>query len=416
VERTEDRNKIIISNSDIIEVDKNDDKIYFMNDQPINTTDNELEKFRVTNAIHEIVNKFAISQYENTVILTGAGSSILKLNNTEESLIKEEDGTIPQYSGKTMYELKVAIKDALSSNDTFNLNELSNISKYNIDDEDDKFNLEDLLSRVTISRDFIDDTDKYLRTVKTIESKIRELCILRKCKFHKHNEFLNKLSTRRKSQNRVKIFTTNYDTLFEQAALSEGFILVDGFSYDTERRFNSTYFDYDFVIRGENKITDEPIYVDKVIHLHKLHGSVDWVKENENIKKVANTKDSDALMIFPTSGKFEQSYTKPYFELFSRFQIELRKKNTLLIVIGFSFGDKHIKSMVLDAMVNNPHLMILIVSPDINTNSNYNEFIERANNYSNIMLYNAKFNDFVDSYKKQKAYSLNLFNEDETYV
>ncbi len=402
----EDRIKILISNRDIIEYCENEKSYYFNNEKYISENNSE---FKPISIINEIVNRFASAQYDNTIILAGAGTSITIL--TPEEINDLDIDTSFNYSGKTMKEISSEIKKYLDlRKDLFSIEDLISLSKYNKRYTDTDFNLEDLLSKLILADSFIEtcDKEKYDLTIKEINNLIKQLCDITLCKFHKYTEFINKLTSRRNSHNRIKIFTTNYDTLFEQAALKENFILIDGFSFDTEKLFNNIYFDYDVIIRGDNKITDERLYVDKVFHLYKLHGSIDWTNDVDKIKKISK-KNDNALMIFPTSRKYEQSYTKPYFELFSRFQIELRRRNTLLIVIGFSFGDKHITSMIYDAMISNPHLMILIVNIDINENINYLEFIKRAEDYSNVMLFNSSFNNFVDIYKKQRAYSNDLF-------
>ena len=240
--------------------------------------------------------------------------------------------------------------------------------------------------------------------------KIKELCTLKIHEEHPHKLFLNKIISRRKSHNRVKLFTTNYDTLFEQAAQKEGIIVIDGFSYTFPRTFNSFYFDYDFIRRDESNLMNEPDYVEKVVQLYKLHGSVDWEKNQKNeIIKKENTEKP--LMIYPRRDKYEQSYEAPYFEMFSRFQFELRKRNTLLITIGFSFNDKHIRTMVENALINNPDFNILIVDYDIN-NESFDFFKQRAiNGYENIMLYETTFQGFANIYMKEEAYSEDVFSK-----
>ena len=49
--------------------------------------------------------------------------------------------------------------------------------------------------------------------------------------------------------------------------------------------------------------------------------------------------------------------------MMSRFQAELRTDNALLIIIGYSFGDKHINSMIFEALELNHSLQMVIVDP-----------------------------------------------------
>jgi NAD-dependent SIR2 family protein deacetylase len=408
VKELSNRKKIVISCTDIVEKESVDDtEVYYFNGKKLDKkangkTEIELAKEKIT----EIINKFLGRQYENTIVLTGAGSSILKETDINEEI--DEGINIPDHSGKTVAELKTEIEKHLNDiPNVFSLDELAKKVKYL---PEEGFNIEDLLTKVDMAKDYIDEKEKekFEETIREIEKKIKDLCDIKLCKYHKHGEFINKLVAKRKSHNRVKIFTTNYDTLFEQALQEEGYIVVDGFSYEFPRKFNSSYFDYDFIIRGENKIIDEPEYVDKVVHLLKIHGSIDW-RRNKNGEIIkCQDRDDKSLMIYPRSAKFELSYESPYFDLFSRLQVELRKKSTILIVIGFSFADKHIKSIVKNAMINNPHLNIFIVSPNIETEE-YKDFAVRAKKYENVMLFSSTFNQFVDIYRKQVAYSDELF-------
>ena len=116
-------------------------------------------------------------------------------------------------------------------------------------------------------------------------------------------------------------------------------------------------------------------------------------------------------MIYPRKNKYEQSYEPPYFEMFSRFQNELRKKNTILITIGFSFADKHIRTIVQNAIINNPSLKIIIIDFNI-SQENYNFFRNRAlEGYQNIMLFKANFAEFTKVYLEPKAYSQKFFEK-----
>jgi hypothetical protein len=48
--------------------------------------------------------------------------------------------------------------------------------------------------------------------------------------------------------------------------------------------------------------------------------------------------------------------------MMSRFQQALRKENTLLIVIGFGFQDKHIQNAIIEAVDQNPSFQLVIVN------------------------------------------------------
>lgn len=405
-------NYIILSANDKVELidsedDNNKDGRYLFNGKTISGfMDEDISDIskQEDDLIRGIVNNFLNKQYENMLILTGAGASIINSDSYDE---KELTG----YTGLTIQELTNEIKKHLKNSEKklMKIDELA--GKVNYLGKDEEINIEELLSVAESAKEFLNIEDhRFSNTLKEIEMKIKELCTLKIHEEHPHKLFLNKIISRRKSHNRVKLFTTNYDTLFEQAAQKEGIIVIDGFSYTFPRTFNSFYFDYDFIRRDESNLMNEPDYVEKVVQLYKLHGSVDWEKNQKNeIIKKENTEKP--LMIYPRRDKYEQSYEAPYFEMFSRFQFELRKRNTLLITIGFSFNDKHIRTMVENALINNPDFNILIVDYDIN-NESFDFFKQRAiNGYENIMLYETTFQGFANIYMKEEAYSEDVFSK-----
>ena len=180
--------------------------------------------------------------------------------------------------------------------------------------------------------------------------------------------------------------------------------MIDGFSFTFPRIFNGNNYDYDIVIRKNSRITAQENYASKVFHLYKLHGSLDWEKDEgaRQIRKCDFINNKNPVMIFPSSIKYESSYEQPFFEMMSRFQTELRTDNALLIIIGYSFGDKHINSMIFEALELNHSLQLMIVDPFI---ENFKEIINRTKQSANIMLLRSDFQEFALNYPYSYAYS-----------
>jgi hypothetical protein len=252
--------------------------------------------------------------------------------------------------------------------------------------------------------------DKDGKSIKAkIEKKIATACEL-KLDNNKapHINFLNKITARKSSDARVQLFTTNYDTLFEQAANESGFVIIDGFSFTQPRKFSGRFYDFDIVNREKTRIKQEESFVSKVFHLYKLHGSLNWTKKTDSVFQEDNP--TEPLVIYPASEKYESSYEQPYFEMMSRFQQSLRKDNTLLIVIGFGFQDKHIQNVIIEAVQQNPSFQLLIVnyngSGGIETN-----FMEKFFNDTGTMevkrnvniIFNT-FSEFTKNYPANQTY------------
>ena len=225
-------------------------------------------------------------------------------------------------------------------------------------------NVEVLLSRCIMSEKLEPDA-----SVKKFIDLAEEL-IVTKCRFvdrntnlNTHEMFLRKVARRSIRQPRMKLFTTNYDLCFEEAAARSRFILVDGFAHLQPQEFDGSYFSYDFVRRDQN--TEAPDYIPNVFHLYKLHGSLDWDDTGGRVIKNAAVKKP--AIIYPRDSKFESSYNQPFLEMISRLQTALRQPNTGLLIIGFGFNDHHIVQPIFSALHANVQLKALVVAPSLET-------------------------------------------------
>lgn len=348
----------------------------------------------VTNKKVEIYRDFLSRHFDNTIVLTGAGSSF-GIGKTE-------------IKGMTMKNLWEEIVNKCGKE---SIEKLGKKINYKIDDIT-RVNLEEFLSHASLYLLLYHDTDS---EVKEIVNKIKQIiisnCTIIMPEDAPHKEFLKRITARKLKHNRLKLFTTNYDMLFEQAANECGFTMIDGFTFTFPRVFNGNNYDYDIVIRKNSRITAQENYAGKVFHLYKLHGSLDWEKDEESgqIRKCDFVNNKMPVMIFPSSIKYETSYEQPFFEMMSRFQTELRMDNALLIIIGYSFGDKHINSMIFEALELNHSLQLVIVDPYID---NFEEIIKRTERSANIMLIKCDFNELALNYPYSYAYSQEEMGEE----
>ena len=101
------------------------------------------------------------------------------------------------------------------------------------------------------------------------------------------------------------------------------------------------------------------------IKLFKLHGSIDQYIEGDKIVKrdilypipTASGEERLESMIYPMREK--EVYKDPFFELFTRLKTNLLSEK-ICIVIGYSFGDEHIRNIFFDAVKRNPKVKILL--------------------------------------------------------
>jgi len=194
----------------------------------------------------------------------------------------------------------------------------------------------------------------------------------------------------------IRIFTTNNDLCIEAAIAwvsqqrkkdsKKGFRLVDGFSHGLVPTFAMENFAVEQP-RGANLV---PFY------LWKMHGSIDWVYTNpqkpngdhnkdefgdESVvcKKVSDeiwkqliaagalnhdiSDDAFKIMIFPTPGKYSETYSSPYMDLYEAFRRTLQEAEFLLAV-GTSFPDKHINSAI-KAFLRRDNTHLYLVDPNL---------------------------------------------------
>ena len=265
-------------------------------------------------------------------------------------------------------------------------------------------NIEEFLSKCEAYLQVKGDTDinGFVRYCKRI--------ILRKCsKFlslknlEAHKTFLHRLSRRRIRDSRLKVFTTNYDLCFEQAAGALGGVVIDGFSFTAPRYYDPRYFSYD-IIRRPCISEDKGNYLEGVFLLYKLHGSVNWARSgNGLIQEKIDPSPDEACLIYPAKGKYQQSFLQPHLESMSQYLATLRESNTCLIVIGYGFNDDHFSEPLLTAIRSNPHLRLIIADPRIadrekegvSANHYWRDLFMHAKNGEDIWFINSSFQNFA---------------------
>lgn len=218
-----------------------------------------------------------------------------------------------------------------------------------------------------------------------------------------YKELLRKLARRRTRDPRLKVFTTNYDMCFETASSELGMMVVDGFSYTRSRRFDGQYFNYDVV----NRASEEHSFIQGVIQLYKLHGSVSWQRVGQDIYEVQAPSPESACLVYPAKGKYQQAFIQPHLELLSRYLEFLRQPNACLVVSGFGFNDDHLSEPILSAIKSNPSLKLVITDfaacEQTKTGSRYWKELESCG--GDVTFINASFKQLAKLIPNLKALS-----------
>ncbi|EAH7501467.1 SIR2 family protein [Campylobacter coli] len=186
--------------------------------------------------------------------------------------------------------------------------------------------------------------------------------------FENYMKFYKKVTYRNKDLNRVNVFTTNND-LFNEYVLD--YLNIDynnGFGGGLKRSFNPARFEYVFAKKMDEGIEKyEPL--NHMIYLYKLHGSINWIEtKNHNsffdieeiYLKSEDKKPKETCLIYPTPLKEGKSLTSPYTDLIREFQKKLSLPNSVLFIIGYSFSDEHINTIIYRALASNNSLSVVV--------------------------------------------------------
>jgi hypothetical protein len=189
--------------------------------------------------------------------------------------------------------------------------------------------------------------------------------------------FLLSFASRAASRERLHIFTTNYDRLIEYGCDLIGLRVVDRFIGGLSPIFRSSRVEVDLHYNPPG-IRGEPRYLEGVVKLTKLHGSIDWRFHGGIVQRYAIPFGSDVdhpdlpkepfqtVMIYPNPAKDVETLEYPYAELFRDLASSLCRPNSALITYGYGFGDDHINRVILD-MLSIPSTHLVIISYDDNS-------------------------------------------------
>jgi hypothetical protein len=183
--------------------------------------------------------------------------------------------------------------------------------------------------------------------------------------------FLLSFASRTASRERLNLFTLNYDRLVECGCDLAGLRVIDRFVGTLTPIFRASRVDVDLHYNPPG-IRGEPRYLEGVIRLGKLHGSVDWRLESDEVRRVGLRfgarndhpelpKDPlHTVMVYPNPAKDVETYDYPYAELFRDFSAAICRPNSSLVTYGYGFGDDHVNRVIRHMLsLQSTHLVII---------------------------------------------------------
>ncbi len=273
------------------------------------------------------------------------------------------------------------------------------------------------------------------------------------------NEIINKRANRLLTK-QVNIYTTNIDTLVENASEKVQIEFNDGFKGSINQIFDEGNFQKSY---SKTSLHFQNISEIPVFNLLKMHGSINWNTEGciisndytlnavhktnielqkidskffvdctdipamstNAIKIIADKSFSKDLydsffqpyerltIVNPTKQKFVESVIELHFyELMRMYSNSLEKENSILFVMGFSFADEHIAKITLRAANTNPTLLVVVFAFDDDQEAKYNEILKPAPNNNIFIITPTKFREAnkEDESKKDKISQIEKFD------
>ena len=243
--------------------------------------------------------------------------------------------------------------------------------------------------------------------------------------------FLMSFASRTGTRDRLQVFTTNYDRFIEAGADAAGLHLIDRFVGSLAPVFRSSRLDIDIHYNPPG-IRGEPRYLEGVARFTKLHGSLDWISTEGQIRKIGlpfgsediepylkapGLSDGEALnlMIYPNAAKDRETAAYPYVELFRDFAASICRPNSTLISFGYSFGDEHINRVIEDMLtIPSAHLVVIAHSDPL---GRIMQTYERLGRHAQITLligtHLGDLQTLVDNYMPKPAIDRTTFKMSE---
>jgi len=174
-----------------------------------------------------------------------------------------------------------------------------------------------------------------------------------------HEDFINTLfqglrAGRELRVNPIEFFTTNYDTLIEDALSLGSIPYADGFTGGALAYWNPA-------LAYGATIPERGIHAT----ITKIHGSIDWCRSEGRImrRRISDPYpvNVDDLLIYPRALKYDHTRREPFDTLFQQFRISLgRSTPQVMMICGYGFGDDHVDQEI-EAALRRPDSQLTVV-------------------------------------------------------
>jgi uncharacterized protein YciI len=175
----------------------------------------------------------------------------------------------------------------------------------------------------------------------------------------------------------VELFTTNYDTLLERALEDERVPVFDGFVGSRRPFFSAASLQHAESAPGR-----------RWTRLWKVHGSINWARatSSDGLPRIVRTQEHQGgELIFPSLHKYDESRKQPYVAMLEHLgRVLNRREETILLTVGYSFGDQHINEVLFDAL--DARERTHVISLQFAELPDDHDVIERAQRRRNLLI------------------------------
>ena len=200
----------------------------------------------------------------------------------------------------------------------------------------------------------------------------------------------------------INIITTNYDRVLEYALSQEDYKYTDGFSGKVLSIFDS---DNCFKETG-------------IINLFKVHGSLNWVDNKNEIfflpfkNKNKNLKN---VMVLPRNSKYKEVSEEPYRTLIAESD-KIIKKAKSFFVVGFGFNDEHLTPLIEKKIKEGIPIVIIVKKATLSCKKKLEAakkycLFEESKDNTTIVTYKESDKSKVECGLKEKYWELKKFME-----
>ena len=153
----------------------------------------------------------------------------------------------------------------------------------------------------------------------------------------------------------IEFFTTNYDTLIEDALALRAVPYTDGFCGGAVAHWEPSTLGG---LKSEAQVIRAKVT--------KIHGSIDWARLGDYVirRRISDSypEGETDLLIYPQALKYELTKREPFDTLFGQFRKSLHRRSPqVLFSCGYGFGDEHVNEEILLALNGTDSQLTLVI-------------------------------------------------------